>query len=79
MVVERTIDFKRSQNYRTPELEETSKIIQLNPIFLQIEKLRLKEVLNDLLKATQLMAAELELGSRFLTVSFQKELKITMR
>lgn len=36
-------------------LEETSKIIHSNPGFLEIEELRLKEVLSDLLKTIWLI------------------------
>ena len=50
-----------SQNYRTLELEEISKIIQSNPILLELKKLRPKEVLYDVLTATQLIAADLQL------------------
>lgn len=39
----------------TLELEETSKIIHSNPSFLEIEELRPKEVLSDLLKTTWLI------------------------
>ena len=64
--MERPIDFMcsrqfGSQNYRTLELEEISKIIQSNPILLELKKLRPKEVLYDVLTATQLIAADLQL------------------
>lgn len=44
----------------TLELEETSKIIHSNPSFLEIEELRPKEILSDLLKTTWLIATDLE-------------------
>lgn len=43
----------------TRELKETSKIIHSNPSFLEIEELRPKEVLSDLLKTARLIAADL--------------------
>lgn len=67
-----------SQNYTTLELEKMSKITQSNPIFLEIEKLRPREVLDVLLKATQLTAAEPEHSSIWVShVSFQEKFKMT--
>lgn len=43
-----------------PELEETSTIIHSNPSILEIEELKPKKILSDLLKTTWLIAADLE-------------------
>lgn len=65
------------QNYTTLELEEMSKIIQPKPIFLDIEKLRPREVLEFLLKAAQIIVEELGLEYRLPTFSFQEKFKLT--